>query len=162
MKNEEKQKCNIVRKGIIKTGLQCFEKKVLPSFYVFLFTVCRLPRASTFENEGTAQRTTHCTHLHAMECNAINAHHPTSTAPQAQNNGFLQRFDKYTCVPCVSYLYFKPFLGIWANIIPHPGFAAFLTTLSILKFYIIFFSDFFYFLSQRTLRVLFLFSNFAP
>ena len=79
------------------------------------------------------------------------------------NISYLLHFCRYVCDMCISYLYFKPFLGIWANVYPHPLFWEITTTLSILDFYIYFFSDFFYFFLWRQPCVfLFLFSNFAP
>ena len=54
-------------------------------------------------------------------------------------------FCRYVCDMCVSYLYFIPFLGICASVRPPPTICSSMTTLPILKFYIIFFSDFFYF-----------------
>ena len=60
---------------------------------------------------------------------------------------------QYAHEPCGSCLYCAPFLGVVSNVIPHPFSGASDATLPILEFYIIFFYDFFLFLSQRTLRI---------
>lgn len=79
------------------------------------------------------------------------------------NFSYFSHLCKYMCDMCVSYPYFKPFLGIWASVIPPTRFAVLTTTLSFLKFYIIFFLIFFIFFCEGNLACfLFLFSNFAP
>ena len=116
---------------------------------------------TTFVNEGTARR--HDTHTY-MPWSAMPStqNHLTSTATQTQKHGYIVPFDKYTCDTCVLCLYFKQFFGIWANVYPHPLFWEITTTLSILKFYIIFFWFFLFFLWRQPCVFLFLFSNFAP
>ena len=74
----------------------------------------------------------------------------TNNNQQSQNKhtniSYLLHFCRYRCDTCVSYLYFKPFLGIWASARPLSPFWSSDATLSFLKFYIIFFLIFFIFI----------------
>ena len=88
----------------------------------------------------TSQTQPHAIHIKSTQTTLQQLHH------KLRITAFCSVFDKYTYVPCVSYLYFMPFFGVWANVYPPTHFAVLTTTLSFLNFYMWFFSEFFLFL----------------
>ena len=128
----KKSKIVNVRKCIIKQGCNVFEKTFCRFLHVFFLhpqcTKC-FAMFTTHDTRHTTHDTRHTSTTYKPK-QATCHPHPINEKPR-----FLQRFDEYTCVPCVSYLYFKPFLGIWVIDRPHTHFWAHDTTLTFQKFF---------------------------
>ena len=108
-----------MRKGIKKQGLP-FASLFFHICHIFVFCI-----------------------LHSS-CNQCLRH--MTYKPQTQISAIYCIFGKYECDMCVSYMYFKPFLGMWSSIRPPSPICGSITTLPILYFYIIFFLIFFIFI----------------
>ena len=83
-------------------SVSCYVSTLL-RFYIATFLHCYKPHEQNYTTPHQQMQISAISHILA-------------------NISYLLHFCRYVCDMCVSYLYYKPFLGIWSNIRPPPLF----------------------------------------